>query len=198
MRQFYEAYASDPIVSPLVTQLPWSHHLIILGQSKRTEERDFYIRLSIRERWSKRELERQFKAALFERAVLTPPKVPPLVAQRYPEALHIFKDAYAIEFLGLPNEHPEEALDRNVRKPHEQPSIGVPLCATKNDEVVEFALSRSLSSSVIAEHKTQLPDKGIVAGEAPRVLPPECTRRSGTQHGRLDKEVHRWLRHANC
>ena len=36
-----------------------------------------------------------------------------------------------------------EALDRNVRKPHEQPSIGVLLCATKNDEVVEFALSRS-------------------------------------------------------
>lgn len=236
MRQFYEAYINDPTVSPLVTQLPWSHHLIILGQSKRMEEREFYIRLSIRERWSKRELERQFKAALFERAVLTPPKVPPLVAQRYPEALHIFKDAYAIEFLGLPNEHPEadlhqgllhklkdflielgrdfcfvgseyplqvgdrdfaldllffhrglnclvavelkvgrfepeylgkldfylEALDRNVRKPHEQPSIGVLLCATKNDEVVEFALSRSLSSSVIAEYKTQLPDKELL------------------------------------
>ena len=31
MRQFYEAYREDPIVSPLVTQLPWSHHLIILG-----------------------------------------------------------------------------------------------------------------------------------------------------------------------
>ena len=35
MRQFYEAYAKDPIVSPLVTQLPWSHHLIILEQCKR-------------------------------------------------------------------------------------------------------------------------------------------------------------------
>ena len=46
MRQFYEAYQLDPIVSPLVRLLPWSHHLIILGQSKRQEEREFYIRMS--------------------------------------------------------------------------------------------------------------------------------------------------------
>ena len=65
MKQFYEAYREDSIVSPLVAQLPWSHHLIILGQSKRPEEREFYVRLAIRERWSKRELERQFKTALF-------------------------------------------------------------------------------------------------------------------------------------
>ncbi len=236
MRQFYEAYVNDPIVSPLVTQLPWSHHLVILGQSKRQEEREFYTKLAIRERWSKRELERQFKAALFERTVLSPPKVSPVVAQRYPEALSIFKDAYAVEFLGLPSEHAEadlhkgllsklkdflielgrdfcfvgsefplqvgdrdfaldllffhrglncliavelkvgrfepeylgkldfylEALDRNVRKSHEQPSIGVLLCATKNDEVVEFALSRSLSPNLIAEYKTQLPDKELL------------------------------------
>ncbi len=38
-----------------------------------------------------------------------------------------------------------DALDRDVRKPHEQPSICVLLCASKNDEVVECALSRSLS-----------------------------------------------------
>ena len=55
-----------------------------------------------------------------------------------------------------------EALDRTVRKPHEQPSIGVLLCATKNDEVVEFALSRSLSPSLIAEYKTHLPDKELL------------------------------------
>ncbi|WP_084080450.1 DUF1016 N-terminal domain-containing protein [Edaphobacter aggregans] len=39
MKQFYEAYREDSIVSPLVAQLPWSHHLLILGQSKRPEER---------------------------------------------------------------------------------------------------------------------------------------------------------------
>ena len=60
-----------------------------MGQSKRPEEREFYVRLAIRERWSKRELERQFKTALFERAVLSPPKVSPLVTQTYPEALSV-------------------------------------------------------------------------------------------------------------
>jgi predicted nuclease of restriction endonuclease-like (RecB) superfamily len=236
MRQFYEAYKNDSIVSPLVAQLPWSHHLIILGQSKRTEEREFYVRLAIQERWSKRELERQFKNALFERVILSPPKVSPLVTQKYPAALNVFRDAYTVEFLGLPADHAEadlhsgllerlkdflielgrdfcfigseyplqvgdrdfaldllffhrglnclvaielkvgrfepeylgklgfylEALDRDVRKSHEQPSIGVLLCASKNDEVVEFALNRTLSPALIAEYKTQLPDKKLL------------------------------------
>jgi predicted nuclease of restriction endonuclease-like (RecB) superfamily len=60
MRQFYDAYRDDPIVSPLVAQLPWSHHLIILGQSRRREEHEFYVRLAIRERWSKRLLSIRF------------------------------------------------------------------------------------------------------------------------------------------
>ena len=55
MRQFYEAYRHDAIVSPLVRLLPWSHHLVILSQSKPPEEREFYIRLAIQERWTKRE-----------------------------------------------------------------------------------------------------------------------------------------------
>jgi len=227
---------TSPIVSPLLTQLPWTHHVIILGQSKRPEEREFYLRMAVRERWSSRELERQFKAALFERAVLSPPKVAPLVRQLAPEAMSVFKDAYMLEFLGLPTAHAEadlhhglldklkefllelgrdfcfagsqyplqvggrdfaldllffhrglnclvaielkvgrfepeylgkmnfylEALDRDVRKAHEQPSIGVLLCASKDDEVVEYALSRTLSPALIAEYQTQLPDKKLL------------------------------------
>ena len=38
-----------------------------------------------------------------------------------------------------------EALDRQVKKEHENPSVGLILCATKNDEVVEYAMSRSMS-----------------------------------------------------
>ncbi len=75
MRQFFEVYAKDERVSALLTQLPWTHHLLILGRSKRAEEREFYIRLATRERWSSRDLERQLAGALFERAVLNPPKV---------------------------------------------------------------------------------------------------------------------------
>ena len=46
MRQFFEAYSADEKVTPLVTQLPWTHNLIILTQSKRQQEREFYLRMS--------------------------------------------------------------------------------------------------------------------------------------------------------
>ena len=52
-----------------------------------------------------------------------------------------------------------EALDRDVKKPHERPSIGVLLCANKDDEIVEYSLSRTLSPALVAEYQTQLPDK---------------------------------------
>jgi predicted nuclease of restriction endonuclease-like (RecB) superfamily len=236
MRQFYEAYRADEKVSPLASQLPWTHNLIILNQSKRSEEREFYLRLAIREQWSKRELERQFKTALFERTVLNPVKVTPLVTQMHPDALSLFKDSYLVEFLDLPPGHQEadlhqgllqqlkqflielgrdfcfvgseyplqvggrdfaldllffhrglnclvaielkvgrfepeylgklafylEALDRDVKKPHEQAAIGVLLCASKDEEVVEYALSRSLSPALIAAYQTQLPDKALL------------------------------------
>ena len=55
-----------------------------------------------------------------------------------------------------------EALDRDVRKPHERPSIGVLLCATKDHEVVEYALSRAMSPALVAEYQTRLPDKKLL------------------------------------
>lgn len=53
-------------------------------------------------------------------------------------------------------------LFANQRKPHENLAIGVLLCASKDDEVVEYALSRSLSPAMIAEYQTQLPDKKLL------------------------------------
>ena len=236
MRQFYETYQGDEKVSALLTQLPWTHNLMILSQTKRPEEREFYIRQAIQEKWSSRELERQLKTALFERVVLNPPKVSPVMTQTHPTALDVFKDAYMVEFLGLSDGHAEtdlhrgllnrlrnflielgrdfcfvgseyplqvggrdfaldllffhrglnclvaielkvgrfepeylgklafylEALDRDVRKPHENPAIGVLLCASKDDEVVEYSLNRTLSPALIAEYQTQLPDKKLL------------------------------------
>ncbi len=236
MRQFYETYRDQEFVTALLTQLPWTHNLIILSQSKRPEEREFYLRTAVREQWSSRELERQFKGALFEQSILSPAKASAVLKQTHPEALGVFKDSYLVEFLDLPPGHAEsdlhrgllarlkdflielgrdfcfvgseyplqvgdrdfaldllffhrglnclvaielkvgrfepeylgklgfylEALDRNVKKPHENPAIGVLLCASKDDEVVEYALSRSLSPTLIAEYQTQLPDKALL------------------------------------
>lgn len=239
MRQFFVTYRDDPKLSPLVRVLPWTHNLIVLGQSKRREEREFYLRMAVQEHWSKRELERQFRLAAFERAVLHPPRLSPAVRQDYGAADSVFKDAYVVEFLNLPDEHSEtdlhrgllerlkaflielgrdfcfvgseypvqvggrdfaldllffhrglnclvaielkvdrfepeylgklgfylEALDRDARKPHENPAIGLLLCASKDSEVVEYALSRTLSPALIAEYQTQLPDKKLLAAK---------------------------------
>jgi predicted nuclease of restriction endonuclease-like (RecB) superfamily len=236
MMQFFETYRDRPKLSPLVRELSWSHNLLILGKCKRDEEREFYLRLSLRERWGKRELERQIAGALFERSVLSPAKLSPAVTESHPEAAEVFKDAYLVEFLELPAAHSEadlhrglveqlkqflielgrdfcfvgsqyplqvggrdfaldllffnralnclvaielkidefqpehlgklefylEALDRDVRKPHERPSIGVLLCATKDHEVVEYALSRAVSPALVAEYQTRLPEKKLL------------------------------------
>ncbi|MBQ3635224.1 MAG: DUF1016 family protein [Bacteroidales bacterium] len=55
-----------------------------------------------------------------------------------------------------------EALDRDVKMPHENPSIGVLLCKSKDDEVGEYALSRTLSPTMVAEYELKLPDKALL------------------------------------
>lgn len=55
-----------------------------------------------------------------------------------------------------------EALDREVKRPNENPSVGVILCASKDDEVVEFALSRSLSPTMVSEYTLKLIDKKLL------------------------------------
>ena len=52
-----------------------------------------------------------------------------------------------------------EALDRDVRKPNENPSVGLILCTGKDDTVVEYSLSRSLSPAMVADYTLHLPDK---------------------------------------
>ena len=55
-----------------------------------------------------------------------------------------------------------EALDRDIKKPHENPSVGMILCKNADTDVVEYSLSRSLSQTMIAEYKTKLIDKSIL------------------------------------
>jgi predicted nuclease of restriction endonuclease-like (RecB) superfamily len=236
MKLFWETYHEQPILSALLRELPWTHNLSILGKAKRAEEREFYLRLALREKWSSRELDRQMDGCLFERVVLSPPKLAPAVRALHPGAQTIFKDTYLLDFLNLPADHSEadlqkglladlrkflvelgpdfcfigeefrlhvggedfaldllffhrglqclvavelkitrfkpeylgklefylEALDRDVRKAHERPSIGILLCASKDNEVVEYALSRTLSPALVAQYQTSLPDKALL------------------------------------
>ncbi len=65
------------------------------------------------------------------------------------------------EYVGKMNVY-LEALDREVKKEYENPSVGVILCASKDDEVVEYALSRSLSPTMVSEYNLKLIDKRIL------------------------------------
>ena len=55
------------LVTPLVTQISWTNHLLIMSGCKSDEEREFYMRLCIKENYSKRQLERQIESAYYER-----------------------------------------------------------------------------------------------------------------------------------
>jgi len=79
-------------------------------------------------------------------------------------AIELKVKAFEPEHLGKLNFY-LEALDRDVRKPHENPAIGVLLCASKDSEVVEYALSRTLSPALVAQYQTQLPDKKMLAAK---------------------------------
>lgn len=236
MRQFYEAYRGNKKVSALLRQLPWTHHMIILGQAKPPEAQEFYLLAAINGRWSSRELERQIATGAALRSASSAKKVSPAVALTHPTALEEFKNAYSLEFLSMHEGHSEadlhgallrnlgrfinelgrdfcfvgseypvqigkqdfaidlvffhralrclvafelkvdkfkpadlgqlsfyvEALDRDVKKAHERPSIGVLLCATKDDEVVEYALARTASPTLVAEYQTLLPPKEVL------------------------------------
>lgn len=234
MKKFYETYKDNEIVTPLVTQISWTNHLLIMSGCKTDEEREFYIRLCIKENYSKRQLERQLDSGYYERYMLSTEVLLPESVKKLGE--NPFLDSYVMEFLDLPNEYREndlrkalirnmkdfilelgkdftfideeykvqvggddfridllfyhrglqclvamelkigkfkpeyiskmdfylEALDRQVKKDNENPSVGLLLCASKNDEVVEYAMSRTMSPMLVSQYQLQLPDKAIL------------------------------------
>lgn len=201
---------------------------------KTDEEREFYIRLCIKENYSKRQLERQLDSGYYERYMLSKENLLPESVKKLEE--NPFLDSYVMEFLNLPNEFHEndlrkaliknmkdfilelgkdftfideeykvqvggddfridllfyhrglqclvaielkigkfkpeyiskldfylEALDRQVKKENENPSVGLLLCAAKNDEVVEYAMSRTMSPMLVSQYQLQLPDKAVL------------------------------------
>ena len=105
-------------------------------------------------------------------------------------AIELKVERFEPEHLGKLNFY-LEALDRDVRKAHENPSIGVLLCASKDSEVVEYALSRTLSPALLAQYQTQLPDKKLLATKlhefyalnAPEPKPPAATASRRSKRG---------------
>lgn len=76
-------------------------------------------------------------------------------------AIELKIDDFKPEYLGK-MEFYLEALDRDVKKPQENPSVGIILCKSKDEDVVEYALSRNMSSTMISEYRTKLISKEIL------------------------------------
>jgi hypothetical protein len=74
MKQFYETYAGNEKLSPLVREISWTNNVLIMMAAKTNEEREFYLLLSARNNYSKRELERQIDSSLFERTMISSEK----------------------------------------------------------------------------------------------------------------------------
>ena len=239
MKQFYETYKDYPFVSPLVTQISWTNNLIILSSTNNIEEKEFYIKMCIKNNYSKRELDRQIGSGYYQRYMLSDGKANESLAkvegdEDYPNTRIL--DTYSLEFLDLPNQYSEkdlkkaiisnmkdfileigkdftyvgeeyrvqvgnedfyidllfynralsclvafelkidkfrpefiskmdfylEALDRQEKKENENPSVGVILCASKDEQVVEYAMSRSMSPTMVSQYTLKLIDKKLL------------------------------------
>lgn len=54
-----------------------------------------------------------------------------------------------------------EALDREVEKEQENPSVGVILCSSKDEDVIKYSISKNMSQTMISEYKLKLIDKKL-------------------------------------
>lgn len=239
MKQFYETYKDNEIIAPMVRQISWSNNILILGATKTTEEKEFYIKMCIKNNYTKRELDRQIGSGYYQRYMLSDGKANQSIAkiegeEDYPNTRIL--DTYSLEFLDLPSEYCErdlkkaiisnmkdfileigkdftyvgeeyrvqvgnedfyidllfynralsclvafelkidkfrpefiskmdfylEALDKQERKVNENPSVGVILCASKDEKVVEYAMSRSLSPTMVSDYTLKLIDKKLL------------------------------------
>ena len=239
MKQFYETYKDNEIVVPLVRQISWTHNVMILGATNSIEEKEFYIRMCIKNNYSKRELNRQIASGYFHRYMLSDGKANQSLSKAvgeedYPNTKIL--DTYSLEFLDLPNQYSEkdlkkaiisnmkdfileigkdftyvgeeyriqvgnqdffidllcynrtlnclvafelkigdfqpeyiskmdfylEALDRQEKKKNENPSVGIVLCSGKNEQVVEYAMSRTISPTMVSQYTLNLIDKKLL------------------------------------
>lgn len=233
MKQFYETYKDYSNIS-LLDELTWTNNIIIMSKTKTIEEKEFYLKLTIKEKYSSRELERQIDSGYYERLVLSNGKAPKAIEPK--DIIKPIRDMYMLEFLDLPEPYKEhdlqeaiilnmkkfilefgkdflfmgseykvqvgmndyyvdllfyhrelqcliaidlkiddfkpeykgkmdfylEALDRDVKKDKENPSVGIILCKKADKNVVEYTLSKSMSQTMIAEYTTKLISKEIL------------------------------------
>lgn len=247
MKRLYETYKDYPKLSTLLTELAWSHNVLILNRTSSVEEKEFYLKICINEHWSFRELERQIDSSLFERYMLSKKTDKLIPHAKFKGDKTVFKDEYMLDFLGLRDNFSEKdlrkaivfnlkqfflefgrhftfigeeykitvggedykvdllfyhrilqcmvvvelkigdfkpeyagkmqfylsALDEKEKLGHENPSVGLILCKSKNEEVVRIAVSKLVSPLKVAAYKTKLIDQKLLKAKLHSLPGPE-------------------------
>ena len=120
MARFYSEYQSNEILQPLVGEISWTKHILILTKCKETQERRFYILATKRFGWSKNVLIHQIEAKAFEKYLLGQSNydqtLPETIKQ---QAILALRDDYSLPFLDIASDHSEhdleQAIVRNIR-----------------------------------------------------------------------------------
>jgi predicted nuclease of restriction endonuclease-like (RecB) superfamily len=114
MKQFFETYKDFPKLSPVVREISWTHNTLIFSRCKTIEEKEFYLKIVKQENYSKRELDRQISAGLFERTMIGNSKLSAVLRESSQNLTNTFKDSYVFEFLNLPEPHSENDLQSGL------------------------------------------------------------------------------------
>ena len=112
MMQFSEIFPDFEILSPLVSQLSWTHFTLLLPLQN-NEARMFYAKQTIASKWSKRELQNQIERKAFERSEISNTK---LSLAKVDHLQGNFKDPYFLDFLGLRDGYLEQELENALIK----------------------------------------------------------------------------------
>jgi predicted nuclease of restriction endonuclease-like (RecB) superfamily len=150
MRQMAAAWPEPAIGPQAVGQLPWGHVTVLLGKLDEPDDRDWYARAAVAEGWSRNVLLNQIKVQARDRAGAAPSNFELTLPGEDSElAVQIAKDPYVFDFLGLSGRVAERELQAALVARH-APTVGILMCAGRNDTVVRYALSGAAQPMAVA------------------------------------------------
>lgn len=149
MKQFHEEYCGSEILQPLVGEISWTKHLVIMSKCKNEQERQFYILATKKYGWTKDVLIHKIELKNFEKF-----------------AIELKTGEFLPEYKGK-MEFYLNVLNDTIKLPHENPAIGIIICKSKNRTIVEYALKDSnkpigiatytLTATLPESYRNQLP-----------------------------------------
>ena len=117
MARFYTEYQSNEFLQPLVGEISWTKHILILTKCKDTQERRFYILATKRYGWTKSVLMHQIEGKAFEKYLLGQSNYEQTLPEPVREqAMLALRDDYTFSILGLEEEHSERELETSIVK----------------------------------------------------------------------------------